>query len=61
MNEMNARIWAEMLYRLAMTFDLVQINWENLPYGQREDWTHVMSKVATQILEQDRKREERAA
>lgn len=60
MTEMNARVWAEMLYRLAMTFDLVQIDWDKLPYGQREDWTHVMGKVAADILERGRHREQAA-
>lgn len=59
MNEQNARIWAEMMYRLAMTFDLVQRDWSALPYGQREDWTEVMYKVASEILE--RSRQEMAA
>lgn len=61
MNENNARIWAEMLYRLALTFDLVQRDWDKLPAGQQDDWAGVMSRVAGEIAKAAQAEERQAA
>lgn len=60
-NDRNARIWAEMLYRLALTFDLVQRDWDKLPTGQQDDWAGVMNRVAGEIAKAAQSEERQAA
>ena len=60
-NDRNNRVWAEMLYRLALTFDLVQRDWDKLPTGQQDDWAGVMSRVADEIAKTAQAEERQAA
>lgn len=60
-NDRNNRVWAEMLYRLALTFDLVQRDWDKLSAGQQYDWASVMGRVASEIAKTAQAEERQAA